>query len=858
MVRNKINFMMLRPFRQFMKDTLIYGVKGLLLVCFCMANNIVHAETILTTDLELVNDIVQDRVVKGRILDANGEPLPGVNIVIKGTSTGLISDISGYYSIEIPSGLQEPVVLVYSFVGYESVEVEVVNQVTIDVTMQVETMGMEEVVVIGYGSQKRANLTAAISSVNAEEITQLPMARTDQALQGRTSGVYVLNTDGSPGGETMIRIRGLNSINGGNQPLIVVDGLQGADITSLNPQDIASMEILKDASATAIYGSRGGNGVILITTKLGRIGKPVIDANFSYGVQSLARKLPVMTAGEYAGVVNEYRMTNTADGNIPVPVFTPSEIAQFERDGGTDWQDEVFETGYMSNNQLSVSGATESLKYLVSANYLDHNGILKNSQYNRISLRTNLAADIAKWVDFGLNYAFTKEMYESPEFREFSVVPFVAQTLNTAVRFAPTEPVYNEDGTYHRHSPLHGPSDTWNPLASAIEPDLNRLAYRNNAYMFLNFKLAKGLSLKASGGALITNKQQNDYYGLETMNGLEHNGEYFGANSIYERYQNSNILTYASSWSGNHQLMVTGVMEQVYERGAGSNIEARDFLVDQLSYNNLQGASILFPSSWANERTLLSYLGRVNYGFAGRYLFTATYRADASSVFGDDHKWGYFPSASAAWRISEEEFLSGASAIQDLKLRASWGKTGNQAIGPYQSLARLSSGQGDYGPNYPYDGLSSTNTGFIIDGLANPDLKWETTTQTNIGMDLVMLRGRLTSTIDVYKKVTEDLLMPRELPGYVGIGSVLSNVGSVENKGLEIQIGGDPVVGNFKWNTSVNLTINRNKVLDLGGDDRISYSTTPGGVCSWRVYDIGSGSAVWYDAWMGFPGYLGY
>ncbi len=626
----------------------------------------------------------------------------------------------------------------------------------------------------------------------------------------------------------MIRIRGLNSINGGNEPLIVIDGLQGGNINSLNPNDIESMEILKDASATAIYGSRGANGVILITTKLGKKGKPVIDAGYNIGIQNLARKLPVMEAGDYARYINFRRSLDTGQGNIPVPIFTQAEIDFYDKNGGTDWQDVVYKTGILQNTNLAISGATDQLKYMVSGNYLDHEGILMNSKYSRISLRANLSADVTKWIDFGLNYSYTKETYESPSFRD--EVGFVSQVVNNAPRWAPTEPVYDENGNYWKHRSGYGPSDTWNPLASAVEPIIDHPTYRNNANLFLNFKILKGLSFKIQGGAQYTNDYYNDYYNARTLSGLQNNGYGNVNKSLYERYQNTNILTYDNVF-GDHRITFTGVLEQIAEEGKGSNINARDFLVDQLGIDNLGGANKILTSSWHNKRALLSYMGRLNYVWKDKYLATLSYRADASSVFGDKNKWGYFPSASLAWRISQEGFLRDSRIINDLKLRASYGITGNQGISPYQSLASLGSGQWY---SYPWNGQAVTDIGFGVSGIANPELKWESTTQTNIGIDLSMFKGRLVSTIDVYRKVTDDLLMPRELPGYVGVQSVLDNVGSIQNQGLEIMIGGDPVVGKFSWNTSLNFTMNRNKVLDLGPDDRIGYRPSTGG------YSLGS------------------
>ncbi len=775
--------------------------------------------------------ILQVTEVTGTVTDNEGESLPGVNIVIKGTTIGSISDLDGNYTIQIPAGQAQPVILVYSFVGFQSQEIAVGNQTTIDVQLEVETLGLDEVVVVGYGSQRKSDVTAAISSIKSEDIVALPTARVDQAIQGRTSGVYVLNTDGSPGGRTMIRIRGLNSIQGGNEPLVVVDGLQGGEymLQSINPMDIESIEILKDASATAIYGSRGANGVILITTKLGRQGKPVIDASASVGIQHLLRKLPTLAAGDYARFVNAHEMTNTAGGNIPTPKFTEAEIAEYDRTGGTDWQDEIYETGVLQNYNLAMSGATDNLRYMVSANYLDHKGILINSKYSRLSLRTNLNADIAKWVSFGLNYAFTKETYKSPPFRDEEENGWTGQAVNNAARWAPTEPVYDDQGNYWMHRVGYAAYDTWNPMASAVEPEIDNPTYRNNLNLSLNFNILEGLSLAITGGVHMTNVNHREYYNKKTKAGTMNNGFATLDQEVYENWQNSNILTYDNTW-GSHHLTVTGVMEQIYHRDHTLHTTAKQFIVDQLGYENIGGAGSIKQGSSSSERSLLSYMGRINYAFLNRYLLTATYRADGSSVFGADNKWGYFPSGSVAWRISEEPFLEGATALSDLKLRASWGQTGNQGISPYQSLARLYSDPGDWGPDYPYNGVSPTNTGFAIGGLANPNLKWETTTQTNIGLDLLLWSGRLSATIDVYKKKTTDLLMKRDLPGYIGVSSILDNVGSIENKGLEIMIGGDPVVtSNFRWNTTLNVTVNRNKVLDLGPNEELTYRPSYGG-----------------------------
>ncbi|HOW39647.1 MAG TPA: SusC/RagA family TonB-linked outer membrane protein [Bacteroidales bacterium] len=770
-------------------------------------------------------EFLQQQVrVTGTIIDAGtSEPLVGVNVVLEGTTIGVMTDVKGKFTLNVPDLTGA---LQFSYIGYVAQRIPINGQTVIDIKLASDLLSLDEVVVTGYGTVKRSDLTGSVSSIKTEQLLQLPTQRVDQAIQGRATGVFILNTDGSPGGNTLIRIRGSNSINGGNDPLIIVDGLQGANINQLNPNDIESMEILKDASATAIYGSRGANGVILITTKLGKTGKPVIEAGYSIGFQTLAHKLDVMDAGSFAEYNNWYHSFDTQDGQTPKYYFTQTEIDNYKKNGGTDWQDEIYDVGVMQTSNLAISGATDRLKYMVSTGYLDHQGILLNSGYNRLSLRANLAADITRWVDFGLNYSYTSERYKSPP---FNANLFTA--VNNAPRWAPTEPVYDEFGNYARHRPGYGAYDTWNPVATALETLIENPTYQNNINMFLNFKIAKGLTLKIMGGGTFANEYNNKYENTKTRNGYAMNGVGSVSNSFSNMYQNTNILTYDKT-TGIHHITVTGVAEEIFSSWFGNSMNGQDFLVDQLGTDNMDGAKSVSVDSWRGERALVSFMGRINYGLMDKYLLTLSYRADGSSVFGENNKWGYFPSGSLAWRISQEGFLQDSEVITDLKLRISYGVTGNQGISPYGSLARLGSGE-SY--RYPYMNGQNLNIGFGIAGIANPDLKWESTAQSNIGVDVSLFKGRLISTIDVYRKVTEDLLMPRQLPDYVGVSSVIDNIGSIENRGLEIMIGGDPVVGNFRWNTSLNFTMNRNEVLDLGeGTKRIGYTPTSGG------YSLGS------------------
>jgi TonB-linked SusC/RagA family outer membrane protein len=761
----------------------------------------------------------QDRTVSGTIVDQeDNQPLPGVSVVVKGTSVGTTTDADGKFKVRLPAGRNQ---LEISYAGYQTQTVGA-DRANVSLRLTKDLSELNEVQVVGYGVQKKSDLTGSISSIKGSDITQLATQRVDQALQGRAAGVLVLNTDGQPGGNTTIRVRGMNSINGGNNALIVVDGLQGGNLNSLNPNDIESIEILKDASATAIYGAQGANGVVLITTKLGKKGKPVIGYNYTFGLSQLRKKLDIMGAADYAKTVNASVMTRNGSGATPVPIFSDEEIAGYEKNGGTDWQDVIYRTAPMHNHELSVSGGSDNLKYLVSGGYLDQDGILVNSGYKRFSLRTNIFADINSWASFGLNWAGSKENGNSPPYGSADI-SFLGNSVNVAPRWAPTEPIYDENGNYWVHRPGYGPSDTWNPLASAIEPKIDNNLVRNLLNAYLNFKILNGLSLKITGGANIDNTNNEIYHNLKTYEGKQNTGLAVVTENTFKRYQNSNILTYDRDIN-KHHFTVTAVAEQQFSKFKFSSIRASKFTVDATGASDLGGAGLSVLSSDQTERVLNSYLGRINYVYDDKYLLTASYRADGSSVFGENNKWGYFPSASVAWRASQEEFISDLNIFSELKVRASWGITGNQAISPYQTLARISSGA-----NYPYNGTEGTELGFYILNAANPNLKWESTEQTDIGIDFGLFNGRLNVTADYYKKKTTDLLMPRGLPGYTGFNSIIDNVGSIENKGFEFTISGDPMVGRLRWNSSLNISTNKNKVLDLGANDRIGYRTTKGG-----------------------------
>ncbi len=762
-------------------------------------------------------------VVSGVVRDGGAQPIPGVNVVEKGTTNGTVTDADGKFLLTVSD---RNAVVVFSFIGFASQEVSVGGRATLDIILSEDAQSLDEVVVVGYGTQRRSDLTGSTVSLKSEDLKVLPTQRADQALQGRAAGVLVLNTDGAPGGNTTVRIRGSNSVLGGNNALIVVDGLQGVNLNTINPNDIQSMEVLKDASATAIYGSRGANGVILITTKQGQSGKSTLSYSGNVGWQVLANKLDLMQAPDYARTVNLIKSLNNS-GAPPVLPFTEAQIADFERNGGTDWQDQIYRTAPMQNHQLSISGGGAStLKYFVSAGYLKQDGIVLNTGYERYTLRANISQEINKWLGFAINFSGVKDEGSTSDFGENGGGP-INGAINSTTQWDAASPPFDSEGNYAMHPPTYGAVGVWNPLAEAVEPVKSVKSLANYINAALNFKLAKGLTLAINGFATLSNSKNSNYYNEKTVQGIVQADGTSGYGTLnngeFERYQNTNMLTYDKTVA-KHHFTITGVVEQSVENYTASWLTAMNFIAGQTGINDLAGSGFVRNFSTASKRVLNSYLGRINYAFNDRYLVTASYRADGSSVFGANNKWGYFPSVSVAWRLDQESFVSDLGLFSELKLRGSFGITGNQAISPYQSFARISSGQ-----NYPWNGGTATNSGFGVSALANPDLKWESTEQSNIGLDIGVFNGRITATVDVYKKETDDLLLYRQLPGSSGVTSIIDNIGSTENKGLEITIGGDPLVGALKWNTGFNISFNRSKVLNLGEDLRIPFTSSFGG-----------------------------
>ncbi|AYQ35625.1 TonB-dependent receptor [Runella sp. SP2] len=754
-----------------------------------------------------------EQVLKGKVTDAEkGDALPGVSVLIKGTTKGTTTNVNGEYSLPIPDN---GAVLVFSFVGYEPQEMAIGNQTQLNIALKADIKALSEVVVVGYGQVKKSDLTGSVATVAVEEIKKVAVTSLDQALQGRAAGVQITQNSGAPGGSTTIRIRGGNSIQGDNEPLYVIDGIpfkndgagSGASfnvLSTLNPSDIESMSVLKDASSTAIYGSRGANGVVIITTKRGKAGKSTINLESYYGVQQVRKKYDVLNGREYAQFVND---ANTNEGRAPV--YTQAQVDAFGE--GTDWQNEIFRSAPISNYQLSMSGGDERTQYALSGGYFKQKGIVTNSDFDRYSLRLNLDRKLTNRLKVGnsltVNRTVTNQSRTDGDLGSAGLVTIAA------LQFPPILPVYNPDGTYLITSPaLSFTAD--NPAALARESQNTTTALRVFGNVFGEYQIMEGLSFKVLLGADAIIQKRDSYLPRSVASGLAQGGAASIFNGQSMTWLNENLLSYTKSFGVHNISALIGYTQQA-NRTENNTAASRNFVNDNLNSGNLGAGSVpLVPSSGIGTWGLQSYLARINYGYKDKYLFTASFRADGSSRFGANNRYGYFPSAALAWRVSEEDFLKNARVISDLKLRATYGSTGNQdGIGNYPAYSLLGT------QNYIFSNAVSTGIG--PSQIANPDLSWETTTQADLGIDVGFFNNRITLVADLYLKRTKDLLLNVTVPSTSGYSSAIQNLGKVENKGIEFSLSSRNIDKAFKWNTDFNFATNRNTVLDIGGAPQI-------------------------------------
>ncbi|MEP7141861.1 MAG: TonB-dependent receptor [Ferruginibacter sp.] len=761
--------------------------------------------------------IFADRQVTGKVTADNGSPLANVNVVVKGTAIGAITDANGNFAITMPD---QGGVLVFTYVSYLQMEVAVgSNQKTINVSLSQKSTDLNEVVMIGYGSTKKSDLTGAVASIKADDLKRTQVTTFDQALQGRAAGVQVTQLSGKPGAETSIRIRGTSSINAGNEPLYVIDGMlvssDGADIStgvtrgprisalsSINPSDIESIEILKDASATAIYGSRGANGVVLITTKRGRAGVGTFNFEMYQGVQEISHKVEVLNADQFANLVNDAKLNANA-----TPVYVnPKNLGK-----GTDWQDDLLRSAPMANYQLSFSGGDDKTKYAISGGYFNQKGIILNSDFKRYSFRTNLDREVTKRITVGTSLTFSRISSKGVLTNAGQIVPGVT---TSALLFNPILPVYDSTvkGGYTYENDRG--KTLGNPVAEAREYNSYSTIARVIGNVYAKYKIIDGLEFKTSFGIDQFTSRENAF----GPNFLKRTEASKGEASIGDiqglTWLNENTLTYNTTIKKDHALNILAGYTIQQFNNESMFAYAFDFPDDRTGYHNI--AAGLNPQKSSNNESqwsLLSYLGRVNYTFKNRYLFTLTGRVDGSSKFADGKKYGFFPSGAFAWRVSDEQFMQEVKSISDLKFRASYGVIGNQNIAPYQSLALVGPySEGVFNGTEIYTGREPLT-------YVNKDLKWESTRQLDIGMDASFLKSRLSITADYYQKKTYDLLLSSPIPFTSGFSSTLLNIGNILNKGFDFDIRSVNTTGVLRWSTSLNLSINRNQVTNLANNN---------------------------------------
>jgi len=738
----------------------------------------------------------------GRVTDENGNGLPGVSILLKGTQRGTTTDRDGNFSIDVPDANS---ILVFSFVGYVTQEIIVGSHSHLEISLEADEKSLDEVVVVGYGVVKKSDLSGSVSSIKSEEINAFPAANVMQALSGRASGVQVKQNTGAPGAAVSVRIRGTNSIQGSNEPLYVIDGfpVSGQPLV-LNNSDIESIEILKDASAVAIYGSRGANGVVMITTKSGKEGKMRVDYESSYGVQKLRKKIDLMNAQEYATFYNILAANEGVS-----PYFTQDEINRMGE--GFDWQDFVYRSAPIQNHSLNISGGNARTQFSVSGSYFGQEGIIRGSDYNRYSLRTNINHSISDKIKASFSTTLSRNITS----RKNSGGGIQGQNLISASLVAPPYLTpYNEDGSY-RVLTLPLPITVINPLNFINETIDKGFANKVLANASLTYEPIKGLLIKLYGGIENSDDRNDNYRTSKFWNSLPTASV---TTSQFTSLVNENTITYTRNFGGKHN--ITALAGFTYQDFLNTSLtgSGTGFLSDATeSYSLSSAITPGIPGSGYSKSVLLSYLGRLNYGFDNRYLATVSFRSDGSSKYSDGNKWGFFPSAALAWKIKEEAFLRDVSALSDMKIRASYGRTGSQAIGAYATLNQLSVGKTVFA-----EALYNT---FAPSTRLPGDLKWETTEQTDVGLDIAFLQNRIQLTLDYYNKKTKDLLNSVQLPSSMGFTNTIRNVGVIQNKGFELSATANLFNGDFKWDLNGNIAFNRSKVLRLYGGQEILSGT---------------------------------
>ena len=764
--------------------------------------------------------------VTGKVIDEKGEAVIGATVLVKGTTNGTITDVDGIFTLDnVPSDA----LIAISYIGYQDRELSVKDKQSVNVTLSEDSKQLDEVVVVGYGSVKKRDLTGSVASLNAETISAVPATTAAEALQGRASGVVVSTSNWSPGSSPSVLIRGKRSINASNDPLFVIDGIPvTGGMGEISPADIESMEVLKDASATAIYGSRGANGVILITTKQGKEGRTHVDYNGYVGIQTIQNKLEMMNGAEYAEYTREAYRNSTGSNkylsDVPdkeldmlLPMFKQdayvleSVMMAYDENGNYDpskvrsfdWFDQVTRTGIITDHQVNVRGGGTKTNFMASATYNKNDGIMKDQNYERFSIRFNLNHKINEYIRIGGQTQYSHSVQNRGSGMEEDMYLY---------RITPLGKFQNEDGTYP--GLVGGDSQMYNPLMNMVDGAVDR-PLKNSRFLgsyFADIKLpVKGLTFRSNLGIDSRTEQNYEYFASATTE--RQLGNSFASNSVvkYTMMTWENYFSYNRDFNKKHSLGVTllqSIQQDLQEDLSG---KVQKLPSDILKYYDLaSGLMIDGVGSDYIKWNMASFMGRVNYGYMGRYLLTLSARYDGSSRLAEGHKWVLFPSAALAWRISDEPFMKDLVWLDNLKLRVGYGKTGNSAVSPYQTKGQLAL------RHYVFNNGSSEYIGYAPSVMANDQLTWETTDQWNVGVDFGFLKNRINGTVEFYLQNTKDLLLKRQLPGVSGFSSVMSNVGSTRNKGIEITLNTRNIMNrNFTWSTDLTFSANKEEIVEL-------------------------------------------
>lgn len=782
---------------------------------YVIVGNIVVIKKKNASDQLTQTDMLPPITITGRVVNDQGQPLSGASIVVKGKSRGTSTDADGRFSLEAQNGE----ILVVSYVGFEPQEIAVGNKTTLDISLRPDQKSGEDVVVIAYGKVRKGDLTGSVSQVKSADLNSFPTTNVIQALSGRAPGVRVIQNNGTPGSPISVRIRGANSILGGNEPLYIIDGFPSSP-TYLQNADIESIEILKDASSTAMYGSRGGNGVVLITTRSGRKNQPTkVNVDMGYSTQSITKKMKLLTPFQYVSLYNEQ-----AKNDNMTPYFTQQQVDSFQNVKGTDWQDLMLRNAPLYSGNVSVAGGSEKTSFFLSGGVFSQQGIIPNSDYNRYSFRVNLNHDISRIFSVGYTAIYTRSDRSSQN----------SQTGNRGgdmfggMLFAPpTVGPYDANGRYVRLNTVYPfiSNALINPVATQNEVSNKTKADDIVSNLHLRIKASKDLEVRISGNILNSNSRTDNFRNREPY-ALNSTGMASVGTTQFTSLLNENIINYRKTFAEKHSLdVVGGIANQLDKSTTMGSGSASDFLSNSVYTGSLQSAGVPgLPTSSYSKTALSSFVGRINYVFDSRYLFTLSFRRDGYSAYSKDFRWANFPSAAIAWRISNEKFLQNSSVVSDLKLRASYGRTGNTSIGAYQSLNILQ----------PYNTIfgDALTIGYAPRPEYPGKLQWEVTDQVDIGVDAGLLNNKVRITADYYYKRTKDLLNKVQLPTSFGYETSLQNVGEISNRGVEIGIDAT-VIDNkdWKWSLGGNIAFNRNRVEKLyKGQDIVGTNIFTGNI----------------------------